>query len=258
MIEYKNLTISFKDNLVFKEVNLEVKRKSIILGPNGSGKTTLIRATCGLIPYSGYIYVDGNEVRNIRNYLPLSTNLQEVYNLGIRVKDIVYLFEEIKDLDKGQFESFLKEVKLLEQVINKPLFKLSAGQSQIVRLALALASKPKIVLLDEPFENLDPARRATIVNWIKEYVSYGLITTHELDLLKEFKDWDSYFLFNGKFYGPVKVEDLIEASVVEGEVDNAIITIEVSNGKRISLVRGEKGAKLVYLGNINRIYSAAL
>jgi len=195
-------------------------------------------------------------VRNIKNYLPFSTNLREVYSLGRKVKDIVYLFEEIKNLDKKTFESFLRESNVYDQVINKPLYKLSAGQSSLTRTALALASHPKIALLDEPFENLDPARRLIVVKWIKEYMKEGFITTHELDLLKEFKDWNAYLLLNGKLHGPIMVEDLLEASVVEGEVNNALVTVETPAGKKISLVKGQSGTKLAVLGSINRIFSA--
>ncbi|WP_244988772.1 ATP-binding cassette domain-containing protein [Saccharolobus shibatae] len=98
MLEYKDFTIMF-ESVLFQGVNLRINSKSIMLGPNGSGKTTIIKATCGLTPYEGHIYVDGIEVRKVRNYLNLSTNLEEVYSIGRKVKDIVYLFEEIKDLD---------------------------------------------------------------------------------------------------------------------------------------------------------------
>ena len=255
MIEYKNVTVGFESNVVLNNVNLLIDRKSVILGPNGSGKTTLIKATTGLYPYKGNIYVDGQDVRNIKNYLPLSVNLGEVYSLGRKVKDIVYLYEEIKNLDRKTFEGFLREVNLYDQVIDKPLYKLSSGQSLLTRTALALASHPKIALLDEPFENLDPARRLTVVKWIKEYMKEGFITTHELDLLKEFKDWSAYILLNGKLHGPIIVEDLLEASVVEGETSNALVTVETPGGKKISLVKGQNGAKLSVLGSIDRIYT---
>ncbi|QGA53694.1 ATP-binding cassette domain-containing protein [Sulfolobus sp. E5-1-F] len=254
MLEYKDFGIIF-DSVLFQGVNLRIDNRSIMLGPNGSGKTSIIKATCGLLSYEGYIYVDGNEVRKIRNYSNLSTNLVEVYSIGIKVKDIVYIFEEIKNLDVNMFSRLLKEVRLFEQVINKPLYKLSAGQSSIVRLALALSTNPKIALIDEPFENLDPARRVVIAKWLKEYFEEGIVTTHELDQLKEFKDWDSYILINGRIYGPISVADLIEANVVEGDVENSILTIQLHDGRKISFVKStQMGAKLTNLGSIDRIY----
>ncbi|MEM1646573.1 MAG: ATP-binding cassette domain-containing protein [Ignisphaera sp.] len=256
MIEYKDLTITFKDSVVLQDINLVVDTKAIILGPNGSGKTSLIRATCGLIPYRGKIYVDGNDVSKVKNYLGLSTNLPEVYSIGNKVKDIVYILSDIKDLDEKLFTEFLRETKILDQIIDKPLYRLSAGQSSIVRLALALSSKSKILLLDEPFENVDPARRLALAEWIKEYFKEGFMTTHELDLLKGFSNWKSYLLINSKVYGPILTGDLIESSVVEGEDKNAIITITLQTGKKISLVKDNqsKGVKFGLLGSINRIY----
>ncbi|AAK42295.1 metal ABC transporter ATP-binding protein [Saccharolobus solfataricus] len=254
MLEYRDFTVKF-ESVVFQGINMTINRKGIVLGPNGSGKTTIIKATCGLMPYKGYIYVNGMEVRKIRNYLGLSTNLVEVYSIGRKVKDIVYIFEEIKNLDGDMFRRLLEEARLFDQVINKPLYKLSAGQSSIVRLALALSTNPKVALIDEPFENLDPARRLIIARWLKEYFEEGFVTTHELDLLKEFKDWDSYILINGKIYGPIPVTDLIEASVVEGDVENSILTIEIQEGKTLSFVKNAQiGARLTNLGSIDRIY----
>jgi ABC-type Mn/Zn transport systems, ATPase component len=255
MLEYKNVTIDFKYNTLFRNISFDIKGKTLILGPNSSGKTTLIRATCGLIKYKGFIYVDGLEVRKVKNYLKLSTNLSEVYSIGITVRDVAYILEEIKGLDQSLFNKFLKEARIYEQVINKPLHKLSTGQSSIIRLALALSSNCKNCLIDEPFENLDPDRRMTITNWIKDYFTGGFLTTHELDMLKKFNDWDSYIILNGRLYGPIMVNDLIEASVVEGNISGAIIVIDLPNGKKISLIKDlSKGTKLSILGSINRIY----
>ncbi|WP_338598458.1 ATP-binding cassette domain-containing protein [Sulfolobus tengchongensis] len=255
MLEYESFTIDFDGYVLLEHINLKIDGKNLILGPNGSGKTTLIRATCGLLPYKGNIYVNGNEVRKIRNYIDLSTNLYEVYSIGRKVKDIVYILEEIKDLDTILFYNLLKELRIHDQVINKPLHKLSAGQSSMVRIALTLSSKSKIALVDEPFENLDPGKREIIADIFREYFNTGFITTHELDLLKEFKEWNSYIIFNGKIYGPILVEELIDANVVEGEVSNAIVTIEVQKGKKISLVKDKQtGIKISMLGSLNRIY----
>ena len=52
MIEYKNVTVSFKEGVILNDINLLIDRRSIILGPNGSGKISLIKATTGLHPYN--------------------------------------------------------------------------------------------------------------------------------------------------------------------------------------------------------------
>ena len=82
MIEYQNVTISYWGVKVIKDLTAKIGGKVFVIGRNGSGKTTLIKATVGLIPYKGSIRIDGKEVKEVKNYLGLSTNIGEVYNLG--------------------------------------------------------------------------------------------------------------------------------------------------------------------------------
>ncbi|MBB5254320.1 ATP-binding cassette domain-containing protein [Sulfurisphaera ohwakuensis] len=258
MIELKNvgITLSSKGSEKFSLENINLKvdgEKVIILGPNGSGKTTLIRAISGLLPYTGSILIDGNEVRKIRNYTGYSTNLQEAYEIGITVKDVVYLYEEFKGLDSELFLEIIKALNLSNEILNKKLYVLSAGQSVLVRTTLALASRPKIFGLDEPFENVDAARRFVISRYIKEYGKEGILVTHELDMLSLYKDYKAYFLVGNKLQGPVSVSELLESSIVEGERRDALLTLEVM-GKKISIVKGDTGMKFGALGSLNRLY----
>ncbi|ARM75361.1 ATP-binding cassette domain-containing protein [Acidianus manzaensis] len=254
MINYNDLTIKFSDVTIFKELNLHINQHSIVIGPNGSGKTTLIKATCGLIPYRGKILVDGQGVKKIKNYLNLSTNIPEVYTIGREVKDIAEIYSEIKDLELDVFRDLLKELRIYDEVINKKIFKLSAGQSVIVRTVLALSSPSKNLLIDEPFENVDPSKRLIIARFLKENVKDGFITTHELDLLKQFNSWPLYIILNGKVYGPIITEDFLNSTIVEGEAPNAILTLDLDD-KKISIVKDNgSGIKLLTLGNINRLY----
>ena len=243
-----------RGDFALEDLNLRVdNEKVIVLGPNGSGKTTILRAISGLIPYSGSILINGHEVRSIRNFLGYSTNLPEAYQIGITAEDIAYIYEELKGLDMELFHEIIDALNLEEEVLRRPLYALSAGQSVLVRTALALASRPEIYGLDEPFENVDPARRHVIAMYIKEIGREGIMVTHEVDMLSEFRHYKVYFLLSGKLQGPVKVADLLESSIVEGERGDAIIVLDVM-GKKVSLVKGDVGMKFSYLGSLNRIY----
>lgn len=254
MIDYKDLTIKFSNTKIFDKLNLSIKQHSIVIGPNGSGKTTLIKAVCRLLPYKGDILVDGQEIRKIKNYLNLSTNIPEVYTIGRKVKDIVNVYSEIKDLELDTFHEILKELRIYDEVINKRIFKLSAGQSTIVRTALALSSLSKNMLIDEPYENVDPSKRLSIARFLKENIKDGFITTHELDLLKQFNSWPLYIILSERVYGPIITEDFLNSTIVEGEIPNAILTLDVG-GKKISIMRDNgSGIKVLTLGNINRLY----
>ncbi|BFH74207.1 hypothetical protein SJAV_21510 [Sulfurisphaera javensis] len=130
MIDYKDLTIKFSNTKIFDKLNLSIKQHSIVIGPNGSGKTTLIKAVCGLIPYKGDILVDGQEIRKIKNYLNLSTNIPEVYTIGRKVKDIVDVYSEIKDLELDTFREILKELRIYDEVINKRILNYQQARAQ--------------------------------------------------------------------------------------------------------------------------------
>ncbi|AWR98545.1 ATP-binding cassette domain-containing protein [Metallosphaera hakonensis] len=258
MIELKNVRITLSrrgyERFDLENMNLKVNgEKVIILGPNGSGKTTLLKAISGLLPYSGSILINGIEVKKIRNCIEYSTNLPEAYEIGITVNDIVYLYEELKGLDRSLFLEMLKSLNLGEEILRRKLYVLSAGQSVLVRTSLALASRPEIFGLDVPFENVDAARRYVISRYIKEYGKEGILVTHELDMLSLFKDYKAYFLVSNKLQGPVTVLELLESSIVEGEREDALLTIDVM-GKKISLVKGDSGMKFGALGSLNRNY----
>ncbi|EZQ11383.1 MULTISPECIES: ATP-binding cassette domain-containing protein [Acidianus] len=252
MLELKNVSVTL-DEKILDNISMTItKEKGVVLGPNGSGKTTLIKSICGMLPYEGEIFIDGNELRKIKGFTKLSTNIPEAFSIGERVKDILYLYSEFKDIDEELFLSMIKEINI-KDVLNKQFYKLSAGQSLIVRNALALASRPKIAILDEPFENVDAPRRSVVVRWIKEYGEEGFFVTHEIDMLKSFSNYNLYFLILGKIYGPVKVNDVLSSSIVEGEMPESLISFDI-NGKKISLVKGDKGLRFDSLGSLNRIY----
>ncbi|MCS7111138.1 MAG: ATP-binding cassette domain-containing protein [Ignisphaera sp.] len=113
----------------------------LLLGPNGSRKTTLLRAIAGIVPYRGSIRIDGMEVSKIRNYTNLSSNLQEAFSIGVKLKDIIYLYEELKGIDSTLAKEMLREVGMVD--LEKKIYELSDGQRVLFRNCLALAFKPK-------------------------------------------------------------------------------------------------------------------
>ncbi|BFH74208.1 hypothetical protein SJAV_21520 [Sulfurisphaera javensis] len=110
------------------------------------------------------------------------------------------------------------------------------------------------MLIDEPYENVDPSKRLSIAKLLKENIKDGFITTHELDLLKQFNSWPLYIILSERVYGPIITEDFLNSTIVEGEIPNAILTLDVG-GKKISIMRDNgSGIKVLTLGNINRLY----
>ncbi|MBK8944900.1 MAG: ABC transporter ATP-binding protein [Ignavibacteriae bacterium] len=156
-IELQNVTAGYKQNLsIIVDVNLQVEVKEFlgIIGPNGGGKTTLLKVILGLInPAKGKVLVDGklNNSDYQIGYVPQYSNFDKTY--PISVKDVVSM--GVKKNDNFQLvESALTKVNLLNK-INVQIGHLSGGEQQRVLIARALATNPKILLLDEPTASID-------------------------------------------------------------------------------------------------------
>ncbi len=182
-----------------KGINLVIKRNELvyIVGPNASGKTTLLETINGLLPhFKGRVTVfglavhsNGRKIRNQIGYVPQDFMVKpgEPY----RAIDVVLMgrYGQIGFLNHPTEEDKkrgLEAMKLIdiEELADRPMGKLSGGQQQKVMLARALAKSPKILLLDEPFSNLDPDSRGQIPSLItrlhKEQDLTTLIVTHDI------------------------------------------------------------------------------
>jgi ABC-type Mn2+/Zn2+ transport system ATPase subunit len=182
-----------------KDINLTLQRNELvyIVGPNASGKTTLLETVNGLLPpFRGKVTVFGLDVRaqgrTVRckvGYVPQDFMVKpgepytslDVVLMGLYGQIGVLHQPEEKDKKKA-----LETMKLLgvEELVSRPMGKLSGGQQQKVMLARAIAKNPKILLLDEPFSNLDPNSRGQIPSLItrlhEEQDLTTLIVTHDI------------------------------------------------------------------------------
>jgi ABC-type multidrug transport system ATPase subunit len=206
MLEIKDLSISFEDFTVLRNINLKLDNQlCVILGPNGSGKTTLLRAISGIIPYKGSIKVNGKEVRSAKGVLEYSTNLQEVYTIGNSVWDTAKIIAEIKGGDLKEFTNILDYLDVDRKVIHRPIYKMSSGQKSLISLALALFTRPQIVTIDEPVENVDVNKRDKVISLLRERVNEGIIVTHQKKLIE--------MLYNKE----VMVYTIVNGELVEGD-----------------------------------------
>ncbi len=112
-------------------------------------------------------------------------------------------------------------------------------------------------LLDEPFEQLDPAKKAGLAEELSKLKGTLVVNTHETWVLKPFREWTTYLMFEGRAYGPVRAGDLLESRLVRGEVEGAVLVFEAS-GKVFSLVKGEEGEALTELVTLDRVYEAGM
>ena len=191
IIRARSVTKSYGSELVLSDFNLDVWNGSIvgILGISGSGKTTALRLLAGFDkPDSGIIEMRNRVISSEDTFLP-----PEERNVGMVFQDYA-LFPHLnveKNISFGLSRDEIKSGRLeevlsmcnLEAYRNKFPQELSGGQQQRVSLARALAPKPEVILLDEPFTSLDAhmARdlREEVVSLLRQTETTALIVTHD-------------------------------------------------------------------------------
>jgi len=263
MIVVEGLEASYKrrQEPVLRGVNAVFDDKSLILGPNGSGKTTLFRAVCGLINITkGKILVDGVNVEEIYAKTGIiSVNFPEVFSLlPVKVNDLIELYANLAGGNSSLAHGILNELGVSEELLeSKRLNELSSGQVKAVCTAIALSMNARHVLLDEPFEQLDPARKNRLIRHLTDYNGTIILNTHETWLLKGLTGWKVFFMFEGLLYGTVLVEDLLKARLSLSDEPKALIKMKIS-GRPISLVKEGRGRPILSLESLDKVYELAL
>lgn len=257
MLQINKLVVSYgkrSDGPVLKGVDLSLEReKAVIVGPNGSGKSTLFKAVLGLVPIeTGSAKVFEIDARNERNDLRVSTNLAEVYRLAyVKIQDILKIFAELKG---GNAEDALKLIRdfELDSILKKRIHELSTGQAKMFGNIMAVSFSPKLVLLDEPFDNVDENRRRRFVDVLKNLDSEIVIITHEFNLLPRLGDWGLYFMLEGKLWGKFSSSQLDRLYITRGEANDALKVMDTSLGKlSVTLDHGDIAVKTA--SNVNAL-----
>lgn len=192
LIEIKNLSLGYDKHVVLKHLNINIEENDFvcIVGPNGSGKSTLVKGILGLIkPIKGKVLFNGLK-QNFIGYMPQETKVDS--NFPASVMEIV-LSGTLNKLgvrafySKKEKEEALANLKLLgiERLKNKSFCDLSGGQRQKVLLARSLCATTKLLILDEPSNNLDSKSKEdlyqTMIDLNKNKKITILMITHDLD-----------------------------------------------------------------------------
>lgn len=201
LIESWGLCKTYGHKPALAGIDLSVGRGKIVglLGPNGSGKTTLIKLLCGLLqPTSGSLAIAGQsvgpETKAIISYLP-----DRMYFASwMQAVDLFDLFRDFyRDFD---YEKAVAMCRSLGVEPRSRLKTMSKGTKEKVQLALVMARKAQLYLLDEPIAGVDPAARDFILRTIlTNYNEEGtvLISTHLISDIEKVLD-EAIFLKEGK------------------------------------------------------------
>ncbi|SHH16476.1 ABC transporter ATP-binding protein [Tepidibacter thalassicus] len=238
-MKISNIGVSFQNKTVLKDISAVLKGGELtsIIGPNGTGKTTLIKSIARLIKSRGDVVLTdshGNSLsKNSIAYVPqMSTTTTElsVFEMVLlgRVKDLTWKVEK-HHIDA--VTQMLKDLGLLS-LSYFPFCKLSGGQRQLVTMAQALVSKPKVLLLDEPTSALDLRHQLQVLDIAQQYTkqtgAITLVVLHDLALVARYSD-NILLLHDGKIVKKGLPKDVLDPNLLQ-EVYKVEVDVSVSNG----------------------------
>jgi len=163
IIDLKNISVSFGNNQVLKNLNLYIRDKEFItfLGPSGCGKTTTLRIIAGFIePDEGEVIFEDKVINSVPPHKRQVNTIFQRYALfpHLNVYENVAFGLRIKKVPEKQIKETVEEMLALVNLTGfnkRNINSLSGGQQQRVAIARALAVKPRVLLLDEPLGALD-------------------------------------------------------------------------------------------------------
>ena len=187
MIEVKNLTKSYGDKKAINGISFTVEDGEILgfLGPNGAGKSTTLKMITGMLrPTSGKVLFNGHEwnrkdleqIGALIETPPLYENLSAVENLEVRAK--------LLNIPKTRIDKVLKMVDL-QNTGRKKAGQFSMGMKQRLGIAIALLNSPKLLILDEPTNGLDPIGIQELRSLIRSFPSKGITVILSSHILSE-------------------------------------------------------------------------
>ena len=176
-ISFENVTVTYGPIHALSDVSFSVDGGSLsaVVGPNGSGKSTLLKAVVGLAkPDEGQVTVHGRPSAEMRKHIGFVPQLEQVdWNFPVTVWDVALmgltpsrgLFRAHSRANRDAAAAALTFVDLID-LRNRGIGELSGGQRRRAMLARAIASKPSILLLDEPMNGLDPTAQHSFLDII--------------------------------------------------------------------------------------------
>ena len=199
LIEVKNLSISFGDNFILKNINLYLSKKEslVIIGKSGSGKSVLLRCLMGLLkPNLGSIRIKGVDIITA-NRIEKENALK---NIGVTFQngalfDSLTVWENItfkqtrflgfnKKSAKERALSIIKNLELDQSILELYPSELSGGMQKRVAIARAIADQPQVLFFDEPTSGLDPITGKVINDLINRTVTKlgvsAITITHDI------------------------------------------------------------------------------
>ena len=206
LLEVRSVTVRFGGNVALTNVDLDASpgRVTGLIGPNGAGKTTLFNVICGLQrPDSGRVRIDGRDVTRLLPYKRARAGLArtfqrlELFTLldvrsNIRVAaDIERRHRRDRSIDPAKVADEIIERVGLQAVAQARVDQLPTGQARLVEVGRALASRPRVLLLDEPASGQDESETEAFATLLRDLAADGLavvLVEHDVRLVLRVSD----------------------------------------------------------------------
>ncbi len=268
VVKFHNVTKKFGETIALDNASFYVRSHTIhaLLGHNGAGKTTSLRLIIGLLrPNAGWIKVFGVDPYRrpeVRMYIGYSGESEGLYR-GLNVYINLLRFCRVKLKSKSLCEDEINRITdhfELHDILAKKVNELSAGNRQRVVLARAFIGAPKLIILDEPLNKLDPVWRASIKKFLRDYISRNnatvLYSTHILSDVEEVSEYVT-ILKKGKvvYHGPLSnllsTSNIITIKIVSKDKRDVKL-ISQAFSKSIDRIAGDR----IYLSldDMNDVY----
>jgi polar amino acid transport system ATP-binding protein len=204
ILETRNLTKIYGQNIIFKDINLKVNEGEtiVIIGPSGTGKSTLLRCINLLTSHNGgQVFLDGNEITaknynedEVRQQIGMVFQNFLLFNHLTAFDNVMIGLTKVKKMakDKARAKALeeLNRVGLVDRADHYP-GQLSGGQQQRVAIARALAMDPRVMLFDEPTSALDPELIGEVLGVMAQLARDRMtmiVVTHEMGFAREVAD----------------------------------------------------------------------
>lgn len=192
MLELNDISVKKGDQYILKNINLALRENEVIgiIGSNGAGKTTLLKTIAGLIK------PDSGSIKLFELLFNMENSLKIKKDVGY-LADSPFLYEQLSPIENLNFFGKLYNINNIEEKATKlidevglsffryePINTFSKGMIQRLALAKAIINNPKLLLLDEPYTNLDQNGINTVNNFISRYRFNGslvLLVTHDFE-----------------------------------------------------------------------------
>ena len=225
-LETRGLVKEYRNRRVVDQVNLQVLSGSVVglLGPNGAGKTTTFYSIVGFIrPTSGAIFLDEEDITALPIHQRAERGITYLAQepsvfTKLTVEENIRIVLEPLGLSAGEIKSrigeLLAELKI-ERLAGNKGHALSGGERRRVEIMRALATRPRFILLDEPFAGVDPLSVADLQQIIRDLKQKGLgvlISDHNVRETLQVCDF-AYIMNNGQILTSGVAADIIESVV---------------------------------------------